>query len=118
MLSIPYALVHSLSWQKYLLTCVMGNVMQFLNFFHKDSKKPLFTSWKQHQVYTAKFRVQHKVVDKIIKQEGRIVAIHNYGFGGGNAHIILKFNSMPKIVTLDIGIPRIELVSGLTEEAA
>jgi len=48
---------------------------------------------------------------------GGYVAINSFGFGGANAHVLLKSN--PKIKTNKIvtHIPRLIAVSGRTEEA-
>lgn len=58
-----------------------------------------------------------KVVSKNEPWNGGIVAINSFGFGGANAHIVLKSNPKPK-TSWPIGeVPRVVGVSGRTEEA-
>lgn len=58
-----------------------------------------------------------KVVDKNTPFEGGIVGINSFGFGGANAHVILKSNPKPKTVSPMDGVPRLVVCSGRTEEA-
>ncbi|KAL1517282.1 hypothetical protein ABEB36_001067 [Hypothenemus hampei] len=58
-----------------------------------------------------------KVVAQNEPWNGGIVAINSFGFGGANAHIVLKSNPKPK-ENWPLGpIPRVVGVSGRTEEA-
>lgn len=58
-----------------------------------------------------------KVVSQNTPWNGGIVAVNSFGFGGANAHIVLRSNPKPK-TTWPIGpIPRIVGVSGRTQQA-
>ncbi|RZC35992.1 fatty acid synthase [Asbolus verrucosus] len=58
-----------------------------------------------------------KVVTKNEPWKGGIVAINSFGFGGANAHIILKSNPKPKTSWPIDPLPRVIGVSGRTQEA-
>uniref|UniRef100_A0A1I8NSS5 Fatty acid synthase n=1 Tax=Stomoxys calcitrans TaxID=35570 RepID=A0A1I8NSS5_STOCA len=58
-----------------------------------------------------------KVVDKNMPWEGGIVGINSFGFGGANAHVILKSNPKPKAITPTVGPPKMVLCSGRTFDA-
>ncbi|XP_055919370.1 fatty acid synthase [Eupeodes corollae] len=58
-----------------------------------------------------------KVVDKNMKWNGGIIGINSFGFGGANAHVILKSNPKPKAVTPREGPPKLVTVSGRTFDA-
>nr|CAI5827466.1 unnamed protein product [Callosobruchus analis] len=58
-----------------------------------------------------------KVVDKNHPWNGGIVAINSFGFGGANAHLVLKSNPKPKTTWPAGPTPRVVGVSGRTEEA-
>ena len=59
-----------------------------------------------------------QVVDRSMPWNGGLIAINSFGFGGANAHIVLRSNPKPKIAPmLDIHLPKIVAVSGRTEEA-
>ena len=58
-----------------------------------------------------------KVVDRNMEWEGGIIGLNSFGFGGANAHVILKSNKKPKSVGTIGDIPRIAVCSGRTEEA-
>lgn len=58
-----------------------------------------------------------KVVDRNTEWEGGIIGLNSFGFGGANAHVILKSNKKPKTSSQIGNIPRIAVVSGRTEEA-
>ncbi|CAG9818816.1 unnamed protein product [Phaedon cochleariae] len=58
-----------------------------------------------------------KVVAENEAFNGGIIAINSFGFGGANAHVVLRSNPKPK-TTWPVGpIPRVVGVSGRTEEA-
>ncbi|KAL6267202.1 hypothetical protein P5V15_000279 [Pogonomyrmex californicus] len=61
-----------------------------------------------------------RVVDKATPWNGGLVGINSFGFGGANAHIILRSNPKPKLLpllnTTEL-LPRLVTVSGRTEEA-
>jgi len=48
---------------------------------------------------------------------GGYVAINSFGFGGANAHVLLKPNSKTKTNKIVNHVPRLIAVSGRTEEA-
>ncbi|XP_030757326.1 fatty acid synthase [Sitophilus oryzae] len=58
-----------------------------------------------------------KVVSQNQPWNGGIIAINSFGFGGANAHIVLKSNPKPKQSWPQGPIPRVVAVSGRTEEA-
>ncbi|XP_060535886.1 fatty acid synthase [Cylas formicarius] len=58
-----------------------------------------------------------KVVAKNEPWNGGIVGINSFGFGGANAHIVLKSNPKPKQAWPPGPIPRVVGVSGRTEDA-
>lgn len=58
-----------------------------------------------------------KVVDKNMEWDGGIIGLNSFGFGGANAHVILKSNKKPKTVGTIGDIPRLVVCSGRTEEA-
>ncbi|XP_011499008.1 PREDICTED: fatty acid synthase [Ceratosolen solmsi marchali] len=59
-----------------------------------------------------------KVVDEPTPWKGGLVAVNSFGFGGANAHVVLRSNPKPKVSPmLDVGVPKIVAVSGRTEEA-
>lgn len=58
-----------------------------------------------------------KVVAKNEEWNGGIVGVNSFGFGGANAHIILKSNPKPKTSWTAETLPRIVGVSGRTTEA-
>ncbi|KAG7205432.1 hypothetical protein KM043_007425 [Ampulex compressa] len=59
-----------------------------------------------------------QVVDKPTPFKGGIMAINSFGFGGANAHIVLRSNPKPKLSPiLDTEVPKLVMVSGRTEEA-
>ncbi|XP_011142771.1 fatty acid synthase [Harpegnathos saltator] len=61
-----------------------------------------------------------RVVDKTTPWNGGLVAVNSFGFGGANAHIILRSNPKPKLSPmLNTSEPVLKLVavSGRTEEA-
>jgi fatty acid synthase len=56
-------------------------------------------------------------VDKPLAWNGGLVAINSFGFGGANAHIVLRSNPKPKVPAIQDNIPRLVALSGRTEEA-
>lgn len=58
------------------------------------------------------------VVDKPMPWNGGLIAVNSFGFGGANAHVILKSNPRPKVLpALDVQVPKIVAVSGRTTDA-
>ncbi|KAK9880938.1 hypothetical protein WA026_013269 [Henosepilachna vigintioctopunctata] len=58
-----------------------------------------------------------KVIDKNHPWQGGLVAVNSFGFGGANAHLILRSNPKPKTKWPIGSIPRVIGVSGRNEEA-
>lgn len=58
-----------------------------------------------------------KVVSQNMPWKGGVVAVNSFGFGGANAHIVLRSNPKPKTTWPIWPIPRLVGVSGRTEEA-
>lgn len=59
-----------------------------------------------------------KVVDSPTPLNGDLIAINNFGFGGTNAHLVLRRNPRPKISLQIINqLPNIITLSGRTESA-
>lgn len=58
-----------------------------------------------------------EVVDKPLPWNGGLIAINSFGFGGANAHILLRPNPKPKAPAIQDNIPRLVALSGRTEEA-
>jgi fatty acid synthase len=58
-----------------------------------------------------------KVISKNEPWKGGIVAINSFGFGGANAHVILKSNPKPKTSWPVDSMPRVIGVSGRSQEA-
>lgn len=58
-----------------------------------------------------------KVVDRNMEWNGGIVGLNSFGFGGANAHVILKSNPKPKPISSIDDFPRLVVCSGRTEEA-
>jgi len=56
-------------------------------------------------------------VDKNWDFNGEYVALNSFGFGGANAHVLLKSNSKTKTTQIINPVPRLIAVSGRTEEA-
>ncbi|XP_011311362.1 fatty acid synthase [Fopius arisanus] len=66
---------------------------------------------------TALFDGSISVVDKNTFWNGGLVGINSFGFGGANAHIILRSNPKPKALpVLNVPIPKIIGVSARTPE--
>lgn len=61
--------------------------------------------------------VVFQVVSKNEPWSGGIVAVNSFGFGGANAHIILRSNPKPKTNWPTDPLPRLVTVSGRTEDA-
>lgn len=45
------------------------------------------------------------------------MAVNSFGFGGANAHVLLKSNPKPKESPIQDNIPRLVCVSGRTDDA-
>ncbi|XP_065226660.1 fatty acid synthase-like [Planococcus citri] len=58
-----------------------------------------------------------QVVNKPWPFNGGYVALNSFGFGGANAHVLLKSNPKPKESPIQDEIPRLVCVSGRTESA-
>lgn len=58
-----------------------------------------------------------KVVDRNLPWNGGIIGLNSFGFGGANAHVILKSHPKPKPISPKDGFPKLVLASGRTEEA-
>ncbi|GLH14335.1 Fatty acid synthase [Gryllus bimaculatus] len=58
-----------------------------------------------------------QVVDKALPWNGGLVAVNSFGFGGANAHILLRSNPKPKTPAVRDNIPRLVTTSGRTIEA-
>lgn len=59
-----------------------------------------------------------KVVDRNTPWNGGIIGLNSFGFGGANAHVILKSNPKPKVLAPVIdSVPRLVVVSGRTPDA-
>lgn len=58
-----------------------------------------------------------QVVDKAWPFNGGLVALNSFGFGGANAHVILRSNPKPKEGPIQDNIPRLVAVSGRTADA-
>uniref|UniRef100_A0A182QS29 Fatty acid synthase n=1 Tax=Anopheles farauti TaxID=69004 RepID=A0A182QS29_9DIPT len=59
-----------------------------------------------------------KVVDRNMPWNGGIIGLNSFGFGGANAHVILKSNPKPKPISpRDGGFPKLMVASGRTTEA-
>ncbi|XP_011872608.1 PREDICTED: fatty acid synthase-like [Vollenhovia emeryi] len=60
-----------------------------------------------------------RVVDEATSWNGGLVGVNAFGFGGANAHILLRSNPKPKLSPLLNAelLPRLVTVSGRTEEA-
>ncbi|XP_055312062.1 fatty acid synthase-like [Sitodiplosis mosellana] len=58
-----------------------------------------------------------KVIDRNTPWNGGIIGLNSFGFGGANAHVILKSNPKPKSTTPTDTIPRLAVLSGRTSEA-
>lgn len=58
-----------------------------------------------------------QVVNKKWAWNGGYAAINSFGFGGANAHVLLKSNPKPKAPAIQDNVPRLVAVSGRTEEA-
>lgn len=58
------------------------------------------------------------VVDKARPWNGGLIAINSFGFGGANAHVILRSNPKPKLLpSINNDIPKIVAVSGRTNDS-
>lgn len=57
------------------------------------------------------------VVDHNMPWNGGIIGLNSFGFGGANAHVIMRSNPKPKVTTPSDTIPRLAVLSGRTREA-
>ncbi|KAK2587686.1 hypothetical protein KPH14_003803 [Odynerus spinipes] len=59
-----------------------------------------------------------KVVDKLTPWNGGLIALNSFGFGGANAHVVLRSNPKPKLSPmLETKLPKLVAVSGRTKDA-
>lgn len=58
-----------------------------------------------------------KVVDRNTRWNGGIIGLNSFGFGGANAHAILKSNPKPKVTSVIDTVPGLVVVSGRTIDA-
>lgn len=58
-----------------------------------------------------------KVIDRNTPWNGGIIGLNSFGFGGANAHVVMKSNPKPKPTTPTDTIPRLVVMSGRTDEA-
>ncbi|VVC29836.1 Hypothetical protein CINCED_3A014905 [Cinara cedri] len=58
-----------------------------------------------------------QVVHKNWDYSGGYVALNSFGFGGANAHVLLKSNPKPKSTPIPNNLPRLVGISGRTDEA-
>lgn len=60
-----------------------------------------------------------KVVDRNTHWDGGIIGLCSFGFGGANAHVILKSNPKPKALVAPVSdpVPRLIVVSGRTKNS-
>lgn len=58
-----------------------------------------------------------QVVNRNWDFNGGYVALNSFGFGGANAHVLLKSNPKQKTTQSLNNVPRLITVSGRTEEA-
>ncbi|KAI4493375.1 hypothetical protein M0802_009435 [Mischocyttarus mexicanus] len=59
-----------------------------------------------------------QVVDKPLPWKGGLVGLNSFGFGGANAHIVLRSNPKPKLSpVLETKLPKLVIASARTEEA-
>lgn len=59
-----------------------------------------------------------KVVDKATPWNGGLMALNSFGFGGANAHVVLRSNPKPKLSpVLETKLPKLVSLSGRTVEA-
>ncbi|XP_050423114.1 fatty acid synthase-like isoform X2 [Adelges cooleyi] len=58
-----------------------------------------------------------QVVHKNWEFNGGYVALNSFGFGGANAHVLLKSNPKPKTAPIQNNVPRLVAVSGRTHDA-
>lgn len=57
-----------------------------------------------------------KVIDRNTPWNGGIIGLNSFGFGGANAHVIMKSNPKPKSTTPSDTIPRLAVLSARTSE--
>ncbi|XP_014215720.1 fatty acid synthase [Copidosoma floridanum] len=59
-----------------------------------------------------------KVISEPTSWNGGLAAVNSFGFGGANAHLLLRSNPKPKVSpVLEGSVPKMLVVSGRTEEA-
>lgn len=57
------------------------------------------------------------MVDEAWPFNGGYIALNSFGFGGANAHVLLRSNPKPKESPIQDNIPRLVCVSGRTSDA-
>ncbi|XP_039308272.1 fatty acid synthase [Solenopsis invicta] len=93
---------------KVLIAMETGVIPANLNY---DKPNPNIPALKEGRI---------RVVDKATPWNGGLVGINSFGFGGANAHVILRSNPKPKLsplLNMTELLPKLVVVSGRTKEA-
>lgn len=78
---------------------------------HFETPNPNIPAFKEGRI---------RVVDKAMPWNGGLVGINSFGFGGANAHVVLRSNPKPKLSPMLPAtelLPKLVAVSGRTEES-
>lgn len=89
---------------KVVIAMEMGVIPANLHFYNPNPEIP------------ALIEGRIKVVDKATPWNGGLVAVNSFGFGGANAHIVLRSNPKPKLSNC-VNLPKLIVASGRTQEA-